>query len=61
MKINNFFRNTNLCLVPDFRSNIIHNNCLQYVCKVICPKAGLSFDMHYQGSAYFSLLEKREE
>ena len=29
-----------------------------YVCKVICPKAGLSLDMHYQGSAYLSLLGK---
>ena len=32
-----------------------------FVCKVICPKAGLSLDMHYQGSAYLSLLNKRKE
>ena len=31
------------------------------VCKVICPKAGLSLDMHYQGSAYLSLLDKRKK
>ena len=32
-----------------------------YVCKVICPKVGLSLVMHYQGSAYLSLLDKRKE
>ena len=32
-----------------------------YVCKVICLKAGLSLDMHYQGSVYLSLLDKRKE
>ena len=32
-----------------------------YVCKVICPKAGLFLDIHYQGSAYLSLLDKRKE
>ena len=31
------------------------------VCRVICPKAGLSLDMHYQGSVYLSLLDKRKE
>ena len=30
-----------------------------YVCKVICPEAGLSLDMPYQGSAYLSLLDKK--
>ena len=30
-------------------------------CKVICPKASLSLDMHYQGSTYLSLLDKRKE
>ena len=34
---------------------------LGYVCNVICPEAGLSLDIHYQGSAYLSLLDKREE
>ena len=30
-----------------------------YVCKVFCPEAHLSLDMHYQGSTYISLLDKR--
>ena len=32
-----------------------------YACKVICLKAGVSLDMHYQSSAYLSLLDKRKE
>ena len=32
-----------------------------HVCKVFCPEAGPSLDMHYQGSAYLSLLDKRKE
>ena len=32
-----------------------------YICKVICPKVGLSLDMHYQGSVYLSLLDKKKE
>ena len=34
-----------------------------HVCKVFCPEAGPSFDMHYQGSrsTYLSLLDKRKE
>ena len=28
-----------------------------YVCKVFCPEAGPSLGMHYQGSAYLSLLD----
>ena len=32
-----------------------------YECKVICPKAGLSLVVHYQGSAYLRLLDKRKE
>ena len=32
-----------------------------YVYKVICPKAGLSLDLHYQGSTYLSLLDKIKE
>ena len=39
---------------------ILYRVCM-YVCKVICPKAGLSLDMHYQGSTYLSLLDKRKE
>ena len=31
------------------------------VCKVFCPEVGLSLDMHYQGSTYLSLLDKRKE
>ena len=31
------------------------------ICKVIWPKAVLSLDMHYQGSTYLSLLDKRKE
>ena len=31
------------------------------VCKVSCPEAGPSLDMHYQGSTYLSLLDKRKE
>ena len=31
------------------------------VCKVFCPEAGPSLDMHYQGSTYLSLLDKRNE
>ena len=34
---------------------------MKHVCKVICPKAGLSLDMYYQGSAYLSLLDKGKE
>ena len=33
----------------------------KYVCKVFCPEAGPSLDMHYQGSTYLSLLDKRKE
>ena len=40
---------------------LYYNYVFMYVCKVICPKAGLSLDMQYQGSAYLSLLDKREE
>ena len=32
-----------------------------YVYKVLCPEAGPSLDMHYQGSTYLSLLDKRKE
>ena len=32
-----------------------------YVCKVFCLEAGPSLDMHYQGSTYLSLLDKRKE
>ena len=32
-----------------------------YVCKVFCPEAGPSLNMHYQGSTYLSLLDKRKE
>ena len=32
-----------------------------YVCKLFCPEAGPSLDMHYQGSAYLSLLDKTKE
>ena len=31
------------------------------VCKVFCPEAGSSLDMHYQGSTYLSLLDKIKE
>ena len=31
-----------------------------YVCKVFCPEAGPSLDMHYQDSTYLSLLDNRE-
>ena len=31
------------------------------VCKVFCPEAGPSLEMHYQGSTYLSLLDKRKE
>ena len=29
--------------------------------EVLCPEAGPSLDMHYQGSTYLSLLDKRNE
>ena len=32
-----------------------------YIYKVFCPDAGPSLDMHYQGSTYLSLLDKRKE
>ena len=32
-----------------------------YVCRVFCPKAGPSLDMHHQGSTYHSFLDKGEE
>ena len=50
--------------LPDQRSgnpNLPSFPYLLYVCKVICPKAGLSLDMHYQASGYLSLLDKRKE
>ena len=34
---------------------------IMYVCKVICPKVGLSLDMHYQGSAYVYWTKERSE
>ena len=42
-------------------SNIIYMYVCMHVYKVICPKAGLSLDMHYKGSVYLSLLDKRNE
>ena len=40
-----------------------HVNVLfrMYLCKVFCPEAGPSLDMHYQCSTYLSLLDKRME
>ena len=31
-----------------------------YVCRVFCPEAGPSLDMHHQGSTYLSFLGKGE-
>ena len=31
-----------------------------YIYKVFCPEAGPSLDMHYQGSTYLNLLDKRK-
>ena len=51
--------------VNNFGQDEIHLNLIwqwcMYVCKVICPKASPSLDMHYQGNAYLSLLDKRKE
>ena len=41
--------------------NTLRPNRHMHICKVICPKAGLPLDMHYQVSAYLSLLDKRKE
>ena len=38
-----------------------NNNNNNNACKVFCPEAGPSLDMHYHGSTYLNLLEKRNE
>ena len=39
----------------------MNSNSYVYECKVFCPEAGPYLDMHYQGSTYLSLLDKRKE
>ena len=44
-----------------FHSTREKNNRIMCVCKVFCPEAGPSLDVHYQGGTYLSLLDKRKE
>ena len=38
----------------------LFNDVCMYVCKVFCPKAGPSLDMHYQGITYILVYQIKE-
>ena len=46
---------------PDLALDTSWGYLFMYVCKVFCPEEGPSLDMHYHGSVYLSLLDKRKE